>query len=228
LDSKSVDTVAFDSFATLVDTASSRAALEGLTGDVDLGLVARVWRQRALTYSLLVGYFDDSETTSNATVSGWRTPPTGSGWPSRMPTCGLSPRCPATWPPTTTSAPLSSDWPTRGEDPSIVSNGDPAIVEWLLESAGVDDLVSTVVSADEFRTFKPAPELYRHAVERLGTPAGRAVLVSGFIFDVQGARNAGMQGVWLDRDDGPRDPSVDPPDCRVSSLSELPSELDIE
>jgi 2-haloacid dehalogenase len=104
----------------------------------------------------------------------------------------------------------------------------PAIVEWLLESAGVDDLVSTVVSADEFRTFKPAPELYRHAVERLGTPAGRAVLVSGFIFDVQGARNAGMQGVWLDRDDGPRDPSVDPPDCRVSSLSELPSELDIE
>jgi len=43
----------------------------------------------------------------------------------------------------------------------------------MVEHADIADLVADTVSADEVRTFKPAPEIYRHAAARTGTPSTR-------------------------------------------------------
>jgi 2-haloacid dehalogenase len=90
-----------------------------------------------------------------------------------------------------------------GYDVYVVSNGNPEMLESMVDHADIGDLVSDTVSADEVETFKPSPEIYRHAAGRVGTPIDRVCHVAGPSFDVLGCSNAGMQAVWLNRDGGP-------------------------
>jgi len=95
-----------------------------------------------------------------------------------------------------------------GYDTYVLSNGNPEMLESMVDHAGIGDLLVDTISADELETFKPDPDLYRHAAGRTGTPIDELVHVSALWFDVQGAINAGMQGVWLDRKGNPGSPSA--------------------
>jgi Haloacid dehalogenase superfamily, subfamily IA, variant 2 with 3rd motif like haloacid dehalogenase len=110
-----------------------------------------------------------------------------------------------------------------GYAPHVVSNGDPAMLAEMVAAAGIGDCVDCV-SADEIEAYKPGPAIYRHAAARTGTPIDRIVHVSAAWFDVVGARNTGMQAVWLDRDAGPWDPFGEP-DATVESIHELADRL---
>ncbi|WP_255151115.1 haloacid dehalogenase type II [Halorarius halobius] len=90
-----------------------------------------------------------------------------------------------------------------GYDVYVVSNGNPEMLDSMVDHADVDDLISDTISADEVERFKPDPEIYRHAAARTGTPIDRICHVAGPSFDVLGCTNAGMQSVWLDREGGP-------------------------
>jgi 2-haloacid dehalogenase len=83
----------------------------------------------------------------------------------------------------------------------IVSNGDPAMLDAMVQVADIGDYVVDSISADEVETYKPAAALYEHAAERADTDIDRMAHTSAGWFDVQGA--AGMQGVWVNRDDDP-------------------------
>lgn len=59
-----------------------------------------------------------------------------------------------------------------------------------------------IVTVDDVKMFKPAPEVYMHLAQKVGkekAQMGDMWLVSGNPFDVVGARAAGMQAVWVDR-----------------------------
>lgn len=61
-----------------------------------------------------------------------------------------------------------------------------------------------IVTVEEIKRFKPAPEVYQHLAERMGNAKTKEVLgsiwlVSGNPFDVVGARAVGMQAIWVDR-----------------------------
>jgi 2-haloacid dehalogenase len=114
-----------------------------------------------------------------------------------------------------------------GYDCYVVSNGNPEMLDSMVESAAIGDLVVDTVSADEIRTFKPDASLYRHAAGRTGTPIDEIAHVSAGWFDVQGAEHAGMQGVWIDRDDQPWEPFDGEPGLTIATIHDLAAELGV-
>ena len=62
-----------------------------------------------------------------------------------------------------------------------------------------------IVSVEDVRKFKPAPETYLHLAQKVGKDIhdmeqmGEIFLVSGNPFDVVGGRAVGMNAIWVDR-----------------------------
>ena len=114
-----------------------------------------------------------------------------------------------------------------GYDCYVVSNGNPEMLTSMIEHADIGDLIADTVSADEVRTFKPDAEIYRHAAARAGTPIDEIAHVTAAWFDVAGARNAGMQSVWVDRKGTPPEPFGSGPDLTVETFHELGDALNV-
>ncbi len=73
-------------------------------------------------------------------------------------------------------------------------------VVWAqLENAGVVAEFEQILSADEVRRLKPAPEPYRHAAQRLGVGVADMVMVAAHGWDVAGAQAAGARGAFVAR-----------------------------
>jgi 2-haloacid dehalogenase len=90
--------------------------------------------------------------------------------------------------------------------PVVFSNGTKSMVfNSVHRSKDLFEHAATfhdLVTVDEVRKFKPAPEVYFHLAERVGKSRSEMSdiwLVSGNPFDVLGARNSGMQAAWVDR-----------------------------
>lgn len=114
-----------------------------------------------------------------------------------------------------------------GYDCYVVSNGNPEMLESMVEHADIGDILEDTISADEVRTFKPAPEIYRHAAARTGTPIDEIVHVTAGWFDVMGAQHAGMQAVWVDRKSTPWEPFGPEPDLTIETFYELADTLGV-
>lgn len=91
--------------------------------------------------------------------------------------------------------------------PVIFSNGTKSMVTNAVhqskELSAHAAVFHDIITVDEVRKFKPAPDVYFHLAESVGK--GRSEmsdiwLVSGNPFDIVGARSVGMQAVWVDRD----------------------------
>ncbi|MFB6299983.1 MAG: haloacid dehalogenase type II [Halobacteriales archaeon] len=223
LDVEGIQTVTFDSFSTLVDVDSTARAVEEYVDDPIR--FAREWHSRAATYGMIANYIDAYETyyqlhrdaleyllaTEGVTVNDAELDEMTAVYHDMRPFDDVK-DC---------LTQLASAGYTLG----IISNGDPAMLESLLSVADIEDVLSAVVSADEIERHKPAPELYEHAAERLETPIARIVHVSNGTVDVQGAMHAGMQGVWLNRQDAPTESFGPTPDLTVETLDELVARL---
>ena len=110
----------------------------------------------------------------------------------------------------------------------VVSNGNPEMLDSMVENAGIGDLIADTISAGEIERFKPVPTIYHHAAERTDTPIGRIVHTAGPAFDVLGAMNAGAQGAWLDRENDPWESFTGrEPDTAVTDFHELADELGV-
>ncbi len=57
----------------------------------------------------------------------------------------------------------------------------------------------TVVTAEAAGAYKPEPEPYRLALDRLGVEPSRALFVAGSPADISGASDAGMRVCWHNR-----------------------------
>ncbi|WP_049900707.1 haloacid dehalogenase type II [Halococcus agarilyticus] len=114
-----------------------------------------------------------------------------------------------------------------GYDCYVVSNGNPEMLESMVEGADIGDLLEDTISADEIHTFKPDAEIYRHAAGRTGTPIDEIAHVSAGWFDIQGAMHAGMQGVWVDRKGSPWDPFDGDPNLTIETFHDLADELGV-
>jgi putative hydrolase of the HAD superfamily len=84
----------------------------------------------------------------------------------------------------------SREWAT-----GIVSNFDRRLFA-ILESLGLTPLFDTVVLASDAGAAKPDAAIFERALERLGVPARRAVVVGDHPEqDLEGARNAGIRAI---------------------------------
>lgn len=76
---------------------------------------------------------------------------------------------------------------------AIASGSSRAANVSVLRSAGLDDVISVVVSAEEVGRGKPAPDVFLEAARRLGAEPGRCVVVEDATPGVEAAYRAAMR-----------------------------------
>ena len=108
---------------------------------------------------------------------------------------------------------------------SILSNGNPSMLETLAANAGLDGYFEAIISADEVSTFKPAPAVYQNAAARLGEAIEDCWLISSNAWDVAGAAQAGMSVAWVNRANEPQERIGGEPTETVDTLEALPGLL---
>ncbi|MEV5976888.1 HAD family hydrolase [Streptomyces sp. NPDC052114] len=107
---------------------------------------------------------------------------------------------------------------------AVLSNSALAVQDRKLSILGIRDRFEAVLCAAELGVSKPAPEAFRAVCETLALePAEIAYVGDQPEIDARGARDAGLLGIWLDRNGGVREgPSGV---HRITRLSELPPVL---
>jgi 2-haloacid dehalogenase len=80
-----------------------------------------------------------------------------------------------------------------------LSNGARESTEAFLDRSGLARYVEQVISVAEIGKWKPPPEVYRYALDRIGRPAGEVALVAVHAFDCHGAHAAGLTTGWARR-----------------------------
>jgi 2-haloacid dehalogenase len=93
---------------------------------------------------------------------------------------------------------LSQHYPVAG-----LSNASRATLIRLSAYAGLR--WHFLLSAEEARTYKPAPEVYRLAFDLAGVGPERVLMVAAHAWDLRGAQAAGFRTAYVDR------PAGDPP-----------------
>jgi 2-haloacid dehalogenase len=102
-----------------------------------------------------------------------------------------------------------------------LTNSTGAVAEAQLAHAGLDDLLDPVLSVDAVGRFKPAPEAYRMASERLGVEPAALRLVAAHDWDAIGAIRAGWAAAFVARPGQTWAPLTEPPDVVGRDLDEV-------
>jgi 2-haloacid dehalogenase len=106
---------------------------------------------------------------------------------------------------------------------AILSNGSPAMLDAVVEAAGLDGFLDAVLSVEEVGVYKPHPKVYQLAVDRLDVAAEAIAFQSSNAWDAYAASAFGMQVVWCNRYGQSPERLPGAPDRTVKSLAELPA-----
>lgn len=214
-----------DVYGTLVDLLALRRVLGSLVGDLAETFTIH-WRQKQVEYAfrrgLMQQYADYNVCTREALQ-----------FTMQELQVDLSERGQALLMEAFASLPPYPDAPgglgalrEQGHTLAAFSNGVEESLRALLGRADLLPLLDDVVSVDPLQTYKPAPVVYHTLAARLGKPPEETWVVSGNVWDVIGAKGAGLRAAWVKRRrDAIYDPWGIPPDLVVSDLTELAARL---
>jgi len=102
---------------------------------------------------------------------------------------------------------------------AILSNGSPDMLLPLVESSGLR--FDAIISVDELKIYKPAPQVYELAVKRLRVAKEQIGFVSSNCWDALGAKSYGFSVYWINRAGAPVDRLGFKPDRVLKSLNEI-------
>ncbi len=112
----------------------------------------------------------------------------------------------------------------------IISNaGDDRDVQQLARGFGIHSRFDFILTSAACSYRKPHPRIFELALANWYLLPSEAVMVGdNLTADIQGAQNAGMYGVWINRRVSPEMEKQETasPDASISSLFELPALLD--
>jgi 2-haloacid dehalogenase len=103
----------------------------------------------------------------------------------------------------------------------ILSNGTRAMLEPLVKSTGLDQVLDGVMTVDDVGVYKPSPRVYQLAIDCLGLAPDQIAFVSSNGWDAAGAKAFGLTTFWINRDGVPTERHAPPPDYAIGSLSEI-------
>ena len=101
------------------------------------------------------------------------------------------------------------------------TNSTREVAEAQISNAGLRDLFEQVLSADEVKRLKPAPEPYRMVAERFATQVAEVRLVAAHAWDVAGALAAGCAAAFVERPGMVLSPIGAQPDVVGADLGEV-------
>ncbi len=186
---KSVKAFAFDAYGTLLDVFSVTALCEQLFPGKGNAL-AQLWRVKQLQYSLmrsLMGRHKDF----------WQLTEDGLVYASKSLKLDLTPE---------KRKRLMEAYLSLKAFPdvklAILSNGEPRMLEAEAKSAGIFDLLDTIISVEEVKIFKVSPRVYNLGPERMKVSNDELGFVSSNSWDINGAASAGLVTFWIQRSAG--------------------------
>ncbi len=219
-----VETIAFDSYGTIVDTTTVQEPLADYVEDPKL--VAKLWRERSLMYAMVANEIEeyDSFYGMNRTALRYALDFVGADVDEDDREAILS-----TYHDLDVfddAVPGMERLRDMGYDLYVLSNGNYEMLDSLVERLDIDDLIEGAISVDDVETFKPAAEPYRYAADEIGTPIEEIAFVAAGWWDVPGAIHAGMQSVWINRQNTIWGPYETEPDLTIDTFDELADELE--
>lgn len=202
-DPDTVDVITFDSYTTLVDVYSQAAVLEEMVDGIENPeFISRVWRLRNMMYTVIANDIDAYRPFYEIQQLSLKFALESSGYDVPADVRNEIRR-------TVYKEnievfddvhPGMERLAELGYDLYVISNGDPDMLDHMIEQADIGNLLEDTISAHEIETFKPDPAIYHHSADRIGVPIEKILHVSGGTMrDVWGAKNAGMQAAWLNR-----------------------------
>ena len=103
----------------------------------------------------------------------------------------------------------------------ILSNGTRDMLVPLLDTSGLAPLLDGVISVDEADAYKPSPQVYALAADRLGVDPRSVAFVSANGWDAAGAQAFGFTAFWINRAEAPVERHAAAPAHVVGSLAEV-------
>jgi 2-haloacid dehalogenase len=88
---------------------------------------------------------------------------------------------------------------------AILSNGTRPMLDSAVAAAGMDTLFAHILSVDQVKKFKTAPEAYQLAPDAFGCPAKEILFVSSNGWDACGATWFGFTTFWINRMERPHE-----------------------
>jgi 2-haloacid dehalogenase len=190
--------VIFDAYGTLFDVYSVARQAEALFPGKGEAL-AQLWRERQIDYTRLRTLSGRYQPFSKVTLDALRYAlarlqlPTDSATLEEL--MGEYDRL-AVFGENRAALAQMAEW---GLPLAILSNGEPALLERVLQHSGLAATFAHVLSADRVCRFKTAPEVYQLGPDALGLPASEILFVSSNGWDACGARWFGYQSFWINR-----------------------------
>lgn len=108
---------------------------------------------------------------------------------------------------------------------STLTNSTRSVGEAQIANAGLSEFFEQVLTADEVKRLKPAPEPYHMAAQRLGVEIGDVRLIAAHGWDIAGALRAGCAAAFIARPGKVLDPLVEKPDVIGNDLREVVEQI---
>ncbi|MCW8309415.1 haloacid dehalogenase type II [Acidiphilium sp. PA] len=108
---------------------------------------------------------------------------------------------------------------------AILSNGTSAMLKAAIDHAEIGAELDHVLSVEAVGVFKPAPEVYQLAVDRLSLPRELICFISSNGWDAYGAAAFGFQVAWCNRTGQPAERLPGQPIIVLKTLSSLAGHL---
>ena len=196
--------VAFDAYGTLFNVyAVAQAAEDCFPGQG--GTIAQVWRDKQLEYSRLRALAGPDQY-----VSFWQITQDALDFVDRLLRLAMTETqreallgAYARLTPYPEVAEVLSALRDSGRRLCILSNGDPQMLQRAISAAQLGDAFQAVLSVHDLKTFKVAPQAYGLVLDAFQVQPHQVCLVSSNAWDVCGARWAGLQAFWVNRQQMP-------------------------
>ncbi|NJM83875.1 MAG: haloacid dehalogenase type II [Tabrizicola sp.] len=217
-------TVIFDAYGTLFDVAgAARLAAAEPDGAVLADVwptLAENWRRKQLEYTwlraIMGAHADFAEVTADALD--WALDVQG------LAHHGLRARLLALY----DALPAYPEVPqalaalrAKGMRLAVLSNGTPGMLRAAISSAGVGDLIETLLSVEDVGIYKPSPRAYELVGTKMGVAKEKVLFVSSNGWDVAGAARFGFATVWVNRTGQPMERLPHGPNHIMPDLSHL-------
>ncbi len=210
----------FDAYGTLFDVHSAAARCRDDLGD-KAGTLSDIWRQKQLQYtwlrSLMGTHADFWQVTGDAldfalAAVGMDDPAVRRRLMDLYLELDAYPEVPA----------MLARLKEGGVATAILSNGAPAMLDAAVASAGLADTLDHVLSVEDVGIFKPDPQVYQLAVDRLAIAPHEICFQSSNAWDAYAASHFGFRVVWVNRFNQPPERIPGAPDRQITDLAPLP------
>lgn len=220
-----VDAVLFDAYGTLFNVHAPAAVLAVRLGPV-ANDISRLWRQKQLEYtwtlSLRGGYRSFRQLTAEALDFALQSHGL-TGEVALRETLLRDYRSLPVYPEVPT---LLQKLQTAGLRLALLSNGDPDLLDDLVNNAALRSFLPINISVAEIGVYKPDQRVYKNGLDRLEiTKPECCAFVSSNAWDAAGATQAGLRTFWVNRSQQPIEYQLDQSAVILTDLSSLAEKL---